>query len=144
MTYRVERILDKDRLEKLWVQVQPLFDKCIKKAMHGEFGAFDLKQRALEGKAHIFVAVDEQDVVQLAVAIEFVMYPKLNVANVMALGGSHLLEHSDSFFDGVKWWLKLSGIKVLDAMVSDSMYKILTHKFGFARVYHHVRLQLGD
>ena len=144
MTYKIERVLTKERLEQLWPQLHPLFDKCIKKALHGEFVSFDIKQLALDNKAHIFIFADESDVVHMALALEFINFPRLRAANLRALGGKNLVGFSEQFFAGLKWWLKLSGVQVLDAMVSNSMRRLLTNKLGFERVYHHMRLGLGD
>lgn len=130
-----------ERLTELWPQIQPLFQRCCEEAADGEIDAEDIRALHAMGGAHVFVELEE-GVVTVAMAIEFIHYPKFKAANVFALGGHGLRQAKNRFWPLVVEWLKANEVKSVDAWVSDGMMKLLNRMLGFKKVYNHTRLML--
>jgi hypothetical protein len=139
-----ELIKTPERLEQLWPQIEPMLHACIEDNCHGELTVEDLKQITLLGRAYMFVAVTETGRVTLAISIEFIPFPRLKCANVIAMAGEGLFDARKRFWAKLTGWLYMQDVRAIDAWVGERMRKVLTRRLGFKQVYHHVRFDLGE
>jgi hypothetical protein len=140
-TYNAE-LCTTERLLELWPQIRPIFERCCNEAAQGELDVDDIFNFAVTGRGFIFVERLD-DVVTVALGIEFIPYPRMKVANVFALGGKQLLSAKTRYWKVVTEWLKANGCVAVEASVSEPMAKLLEKRFGFKQVYRQVRLPLG-
>lgn len=120
-----------------WETAAPLLQKCLDKGGDEEATLEDLYEKLIMGQAFMFVCradtVDGPDV-KLAIILNIVRYPRLDVLNVMALGGSALQHFRDRFWKAVCGWAYMNGARALEGHVpSRGMQKILKN-FGFEPV----------
>jgi len=140
-TYYCE-LLDAQRLQLFWPQIEPLFTRCCEEAAKGEIMAIDIYTLALQQQAYVFIERLD-DKVTVAMGIEVLPYTRMKVANVFALGGKRLLSAKTRYWQYITNWLVTNGVQAIDASVDDRMEKMLTRRFGFELAYKQVRLTLG-
>jgi len=133
--------LEGERLMELWPQIEPLFARCCKEAAAGELDAQDILNLTIGKRCHVFAEVDNEEVT-VAIAVEMIAYPKFTAANVFALGGRGLVSAHSRWWVVFSEWLRASNVTAVDAWVSDAMRRILERRFGFHKVYNHMRLPL--
>jgi hypothetical protein len=132
-----------ERLTELWPQIKPLFKRCCDEAARGELDEEDIRALHAAGDAVVFVELDTgTGQVTIAIAMEFIHYPKYTAANVFALGGHGLASARTRFWPQITDWLKQNNIYHIDAWVSDSVMRMLKRMMGFNKIYNHVRLDL--
>lgn len=129
-----------EQIPAVWFHAAPLFQKVVDKAVHGEFDVADLYRLAREGKVVVCLVWDGDDVV-MATAIEFVDYPKMTVANVLAMGGRNLGKVLDAFFPAVKQFCRDVGAASIECLVSPGMERIHWRN-GLQTVYRKMRVKL--
>lgn len=132
-------LTDSELLEQWWDQIEPLFIPVVEEAARGEFTVSDIKRLCEEKRATVAVAI-ENDKVILAMAFEFIFYPKQTACNVIAMGGTRMAEAESLFFVTFKEWCKSMGVTVIEASCSPSMSRLM-RRFGFQKTYEVVRLQ---
>ncbi len=138
-------------LESYWPQVEPLFEKCVRRASHGEYAVQDIKALAFAGRAFVFILTnDKHDFtvdrrVTLALALEVVNYPRLPALNILAVGGSGLKMAYTKYWGMLRGWAYMSGARAIEGWVGPGM-KRTTESMGFKSVYTHMRydLEQGD
>lgn len=131
-------LTDSELLNKWWDQIEPLFVPVVEEAARGEFTVQDIKRLCEEKRATIAAVIEDGQVI-LALAFEFIFYPKQTACNVIALGGTRLTESESMFFVTFKEWCKSMGVTVIEASCSPSMSRLL-RRFGFQKTYEVVRL----
>ena len=133
-------------VETFWPLIRPLFDRCVREAMHGEFEVDDLKALALANQIVIMVFTNDhlgRGTVDLAVAIEPVAYPKLPGINIIAMGGSKFGLIQKKYWEYFKGWAMMNGAVMIEASVSPSMVRVL-RRYGYNPVYTQVRCSLME
>lgn len=134
-------LTDEVILQKYWADAKPLFEKCVIKAVHGEYNVEDIANLVRQDKAMVILTyIDGKP--SVALAIEWVIYPRLKVANVMALGGTQLMLNADSYWDKLKRALKSAGMEYVQCSCSPAMARMLSSKFAFEETYREMRLKL--
>jgi hypothetical protein len=133
--------LEGERLMELWPQIEPLFQRCCEEAAAGELDAKDILDLTIGKRCHVFAELDGAEVT-VAIAVEMLSYPKFTSANIFALGGRGLVAAHTRWWAALSEWLKANNVTAIDAWVSDAMMRILQRKFGFRKVYNHVRMPL--
>lgn len=127
-------------LKAYWPLARPLLEKCVLKAVHGEYTVDDIKKLVSRQRAMIAMGfLDGKPAV--ALAIEWLIYPQLKVANIMALGGRDLMVLADIYWDDILKMLKSIGMQAVQCSCSRSMERFL-RPFGFAEVYRDLRINL--
>lgn len=116
------------------------FEPVVKEAARGEFTVSDIKRLCEEGRALTAIAIDGDNVV-IAMAFEFVFYPRITACNIIALGGSCLDEVVKQFFITFKEFCYGIGVTVIEASCSSAMSRLLK-RYGFAKTYEVVRLAI--
>lgn len=151
MTDEYEPILlgSHDLLNAYWPHVQPLLEKCVSRATHGEYTIKDLRDLAYAGRIYIFALVnDKHDPTverkcQLAVALETINYPRLPALNILAVGGSGLSMAHKKYWKMLCGWAYMSGVRAIDGWVGPGM-KRTSEALGFKAVYTHMRYDLTE
>jgi hypothetical protein len=127
-------------LNEYWEQAAIHFEPVVTEAARGEFTVLDIRTLAEEKRATIAIVLDGENVI-LAIAFEFIHYPRITACNIIALGGSRLNEAEELFFITFKQWLYGMGVTVIEASCSSVMSRLL-RRYGFAKTYEVVRLSL--
>lgn len=140
---RPVQLVNAQLVEMFWPAIRPLFDRCIQKAMHGELEVDDIKASALAGQLVIMVFADDENNVQLAVAIEPVAYPRMPGINIVAMGGTRFGLIQKQYWTYFKGWAMMNGARMIEASVSPAMARIL-RKYGYVEEYTHVRCRLME
>lgn len=143
---RPVQLVNAQLVELFWPAIRPMFDKCVRKAMHGELEVDDIKAMALAGQIVIMVFTDDMTglgAVDLAVAIEPVSYPRLPGINIIAMGGTNFGLIQQKYWTYFKGWAMMNGAKMIEASVSPAMARIL-RKYGYVEEYTHVRCRLME
>lgn len=134
-------------LESYWPQVEPLLEKCVRRASHGEYAVQDIKALAFSGRAFVFILTnDKHDFtvernVKLALALEVVNYPRLPALNILAVGGSGLRMAYEKYWGLLRGWAYMSGARAIEGWVGPGMQRT-TERMGFKPVYTHMRYDL--
>lgn len=124
-----------------WPHCEKHFDRVVNEAARGEFETEDIFRLTAEGRMCIALVIEDNQVI-LAMAFEFIFYPRKTACNIVALGGSRLRECEHQFFVTFKEWCKTLGVTVLEASCSSSMSAILS-RYGFEKTYEVVRHELS-
>ena len=127
-------------LDKWWDKTAVHFEPVVSEAARGEFTVSDIKRLCEENRALIGIAIDGENVV-IAMAFEFVFYPRITACNIIALGGSCLNEVVEQFFITFKEFCYGIGVTVIEASCSSAMSRLL-RRYGFAKTYEVVRLAI--
>lgn len=127
-------------LDQWWDRAAIHFDPVVDQAARGEFTVPDIKRLCEENRALIAIARDGENVI-MAMAFEFVFYPRITACNIIALGGSCLDEVVKQFFITFKEFCYGIGVTVIEASCSSAMSRLL-RRYGFVKTYEVVRLAL--
>lgn len=127
-------------LEQWWDRAAIHFEPVVDQAARGEFTVQDIKRLCEENRALIAIVRDGETVI-MAIAFEFVFYPRITACNIIALGGSCLDEVVERFFITFKEFCYGIGVTVIEASCSSAMSRLL-RRYGFAKTYEVVRLAL--
>lgn len=124
-------------LNEWWGKASEHLEPVVREAARGEFEVRDIRRMCDEERALTVVIIDGEKVV-MAMAFEFLFYPRMTACNIMALGGSCLQEIADAFFVTFKRWCYGMGVTVIEASCSSSMARLLRRQ-GFEKTYEVVR-----
>jgi len=127
-------------LEEYWDRAAIHFEPVVNEAARGEFTVEDIKRLCAEKRAYCAIVLNGETV-DLAMAFEFIHYPRMTACNIMAIGGSHLNDAESAFFVTFKDWCKSMSVTVIEASCSSVMSRLLK-RYGFAKTYEVVRLSL--
>ena len=116
------------------------FQPVIDQAARGEFEVSDIRRLCEENRALTMVVIDGAEVI-LAMAFEFIFYPRMTACNIMALGGNRLKEAEEAFFVTFKSWCYNMGVTVIEASCSSAMARLLKG-YGFEKTYEVVRHEI--
>lgn len=129
-----------EQIPAVWFHAAPLFQKVVDKAVHGEFDVADLYRLAREGKVVVCLVWDGDEVV-MATAVEFVYYPKVTAANVLAMGGYNMKQVFDICLPAVRQFCRDVGAKWIQCEVSAGAER-LYRPYGYRTVYRKMRMEL--
>lgn len=118
-------IRNKEEADKDFDEVAPLFEKCVRHAVHGEYDVPALRRMVENGRIVIIGLREEDKPAHFAFAVEFILYPTgKTVANVMALGGARLMDAYREIFPGFVRYLKAAGASQIECSVSPAMARM--------------------
>ena len=118
-----------------------MLQKCVTKAVHGEYEVDDIYQLVKEQRGFV-IYVFWRGEPSVALAVEWVLYPRMKAVNIMALGGKHLIPSAAVFWARILKMLKSVGIEYVECSCSEAMARMLTSKLNFQRTYEFLRLKL--
>ena len=121
-----------------WATVAELVAPAVTDAARGEFTLEDLGAMVRDGRAVAGLATHDGAPV-MGMVFEFRHYPRRQVINVMALGGSNLADITTSFWQQFTGWARESGVAEIEACASPAMSRILK-QIGFAHTYNVMRI----
>lgn len=133
-------ITSPDLLAQHFHKAAPLLQPVIDQAARGEFTVEDIRSLTEQGRVITALAEKDGEPV-MAMAFEFVHYPRVLAVNVMALGGHGLADVRSQFWDAFKDWCRSAGATVIEASCSDAMARLLSRN-EFKSVYRVVRAEL--
>ena len=145
--YQPLQLVTPQLLDRFWPQASQLFERCVSKALNGEYTTDNILEMARVGKAMIIVVTNDttgehpDTDVSLALAIEPVLYPQLNAINILALGGRNLVASKNKHWDSFIGWAYMNGARMIEANVSPSMMRMIK-RWGFEPVYTQARFSL--
>lgn len=116
----------------------PLLQPVVDQAARGEFTVADVERLTREGRAITALVSDDDGQPLLALAFEFVSYPRQLAVNIMAMGGQGLKDAAQVFWDRFREWCRSAGATVIEASCSPAMARML-RQHGFENVYQVVR-----
>ncbi len=132
-------LVDPSELDTHFTSLALLFERVVRKATQGEFDVDDLYRLTQQG--HITVGMIEQEgEVQLAVAFEFIAYPRWTAVNILALAGRDLAEAIAEFGDIFKAWCRTAGAQRIQASCSPAIARLL-RRYGFTLAYQSMHCQ---
>lgn len=137
MPLRVLFLNNQDLLDEWWCESKPHLQRVVSEAARGEFTTSDIYTLVREKRMHLVVVIDGESVV-LAMAFEFILYPRITACNIVAIGGSRLREIEAAFFVAFKDWCKTMNVTVIEASCSSAMSEKL-RRYGFEKTYEVVR-----
>lgn len=124
-----------------WLKVEPLIERCVSDAVKGEYDATDIKLLAEAGHVLLFY-VDDEGTAVIAGALELVRYPRMLTVNVMALAGERLEELAEVYFPEIKRFARdFLGARYIEASASPAMARLLK-RLGGDSAYNVVRFPL--
>lgn len=136
----------KEQFDTYWSATKPLLEKCVARAVHGEFTVEDIHNAALQSKAFIFIVKSDTTIVKsviFALVIEPGSYPRLKTLNILAIAGMDLEALHEKYWKQLCGWAYMNGARALDGMVSPAMQRVIA-RFGFKPVYTQMRLDLTE
>ena len=141
MNNQIFFLQSEEELRPLWESVKPLLQKCVAHAVHGEYEVEDIYQMVKEQRAFVIYSLWNGEP-SVALAVEWVIYPRMKAVNIMALGGKHLIPSAGVFWERILNMLKSIGIEYVECSCSEAMARMLTSKLNFQRTYEFLRLKL--
>ncbi len=123
-----------------WDVVGPLVDKCVKKAVHGEYTSADIRE-LLEHERMTALLVSEDGQPIFVCVFEFLFYPRKTVVNICAVGGRKILECLNYYRKYLLEYWNSAGATEVQAEVSPAMERLL-RPAGFREVYRTVRMEI--
>ena len=141
MNNQIFFLQSEEELKPLWADIKPMLQKCVSHAVHGEYEVDDIYQMVKEQRAFLIYAIWNGKP-SVALAVEWVIYPRMKAVNIMALGGKHLIPSADVFWARILNMLKSVGIEYVECSCSKAMARMLTSKLNFQRTYEFLRLKL--
>lgn len=110
-------------LEALWPKLFPHLQKAADYT-YGRYGPEDIFDMAATRNAHMWVALEDDNVVGITVT-RFWQYPRKLALDVMFLGGTNWDEWKDDMFDIIQRWARDSKCDVIES----------SGRPGFAKVF---------
>lgn len=136
-------------VDAYWPLAEPLFKRCIDKAMHGECHVEHFKEMVLQRAASLIVIANdstgthpERDV-KLALLVEPVAHPNLPAINILAIGGRDLSMLKREYWDQFKGWAYMNGARAIEAYVQPGMQRII-QRWDFKPAYTVMRCSLTE
>jgi hypothetical protein len=121
-----------------WPAVGDLVAPVVSQAARGEFEVEDLAAMVRSGHA-VAALFSDDDCPVLGMVFEFRHYPRKQVLNIIAVGGSYLAETAMTFWPQFIAWAKESGATEIEACTAPAMTRVLRN-LGFSHTYDLVRM----
>jgi hypothetical protein len=133
-----------ERAALLWPCIEPWFRRCCEEAADGELDADDIRRLHAAGRCALFLGMEDEEV-KIALAVEFIPYPKFTAANIFAIGGTGLFRREAlRYWDEILARFRAAGVKAVDAWVGDGMRRLIEKRLGFKKTYNHLRKYINQ
>ena len=137
------KVLDTGETKAMWGTLQPMFQRVVDKAVHGEYSTDDIYRYAMEGQMQVLVAFDKETPT-IAMVFETVTYPSGKAGcNVLAMAGKNLDAFMHQALPPFIGWCRQAGYSWIECSVSPAMERI-HHRYGFKTVYRQLRINTGE
>ena len=136
-------LLTANDVTELWPVLEPILEaSCASNEISaGDITATDIYLLAQTEMCGIFAAMEGKDVVCVA-AVQFHEVNGKKGADVIAMGGRHLIAVKSRFWQPIIDWVKSNGAEFIDAYANPRLANIYLKKFGFSKSCYHVRMML--
>jgi hypothetical protein len=131
--------VDITQLDMHWPACEPLIASGLAPS-DGESDASHVLADLQAQRAHLLVGVNAAEIVQAAMAVQFLPYPNYTVAHIYSIGGRGVIENAQHW-DSIKAWMKQHGATKVQGVCKPAQAR-LWQKLGFADTYHMVRQEL--
>jgi hypothetical protein len=122
-----------------WPQVEPFIVTALTKA-HGELDAQQVRLLCVQGQAEIFVhRVD--DLIRAVAVVEYVNYPNMRVANVIAIAGRGVVDLADALAEWKAFLKKERACQQLRGYAPEALAR-LWRRVGVNELYRVVGVEL--
>jgi hypothetical protein len=143
MTDLTIEMLSPEQVEAEWAALEPMFAAACRSNEISEIDVTptDIRSAALSGLCVVF-CFRKAGKAAMTLALQFTDTNGHKGAEIMAMGGRHLMRFKDAYWELILNWLKANGCVFLDAYANDRLAKIYTSKFGFDKSCTLVRMTL--
>lgn len=131
-------IQDPAELAAQFPRLLPLFERV---PPVDEFTPVQLQQLAAAGKAHLGYVCDDDGEPVVAFVFEFIRYPNMMAANIIALAGDGFCGMADELFLRFREFCKVAGVDAIEALCGDGMARLLA-RHGFRKSNNQVRVRV--
>jgi hypothetical protein len=132
-------LVKKDELQRFWPSCESLIDKGLIPAQ-GEANTKHLLSMLEAGLAHLIAGVDESDIINFALVVQFQQLPNYKIAHVFSIGGRGVVDKV-YHWSKIKAWMKTMGAIKVQGVCRPSQARLWS-KLGFKVVYQVVREDL--
>jgi len=129
-----------EQLAAQFPHVRALFERCVNRAVRGEFDADDLLRLAQDGRMFIGVVYDDDNPI-MAFAFEFFEYPRMVALNIAAMAGRKVDEAMRELWPTFRQFARLTGADCIQASCHPGMVRMLS-RYGFGEIYQVMRSAL--
>ena len=143
MTDLTIEMLSPEQVNDEWSALEPMLAASCKSNEVSQIDVTpaDIKTAALSGMCVVF-GVRKAKELSMVLALQFTDTNGHKGAEIMAMGGRHLMRFKDAYWNLILDWLKANGCEFLDAYANDRLAKIYMNKFGFDKSCSLVRMTL--
>lgn len=125
-------------------QLMPLIQRCVDRAVHGEYRAEDVEREIKSGRAVAFCAEEDGEIV-LAAFILFYFWPTGKLcAELETLAGRDLEKYWVRYRKTILDFLRNVGVDAFIAQCSPAMERLLAKTGDWHPLYRVVECNLGD
>ena len=131
-------------IQTYWNGMTPHIQRYIDEATDGELLLEDIYAKLAAMECFAFIVKTEDNDVELAIVAEAVQYPRLNVLNIIAIGGHDLKTFYSKYWNVLAGWAHLIGFRAIEGQVAEGMARLMA-PMGFEKKSVLVRAPtLGD
>jgi len=136
-------MLSPDQVDDEWAHIEPILKASCES---NEVGILDITPEdihilSVTGMCALFICRDGA-IPTVVIAIQFSDTNGHKGADVIAMGGKHLMKFKVAYWDLILDWLKANGCEFLDAYATARLANIYKRKFGFNKSCSLVRMTL--
>lgn len=127
-----------EMVDAFWPQVEPLLAGAPVTTEYPVSVLYDAVKRKDMNVFVVYKMVELIPTVELVVLMAPALYPNLPTMVILTVAGKNLLKFARMFWEPLKGWIKMNGMKAIDAYVPERM-EALMKRLGLSRETIHVR-----
>jgi hypothetical protein len=133
------QIVAPNNIYNVWDDVKEYLNASINVSTH-DCTIEQLKMLLVRGEQTLLVSINEKDVLNGAMTVEFINYPNNRVMHITALGGYGLVNNET--FSQVESWAKMQGATKASAWAQEAQARLYKIKSNFNTVRYVVEKDL--
>lgn len=136
-------MLTPKRVEELWPQLEPYFAAACagNEIAADEMDAKDIYVLTQTDLAVVFAGFADSELA-CVMALQFNTTNGRRGADIIALAGRGLMKFKALYWTSILDWLRINGVKFVDAYAPARLAKLYINKFGFTKSCSYVRMSL--
>ena len=131
-------IQDPNELAAQFPRLLPLFERM---PPVDEYTPAQLESLVSTGKAHLGYVAEDDGAPVVAFVFEFIQYPNMLAANIVALAGDGFCSMAGELFDRFREFCVAAGVDAIEALCADGMARLLA-RHGFKKTNNQVRVRV--
>lgn len=134
------RVLDLNMIKSMWGELRPILEASCKvnEVCETEIEVDDILVLAAIDQCTV-VAVIEDEKPVFVLALQFTLSAGKRGANVLAMGGTHMLRIKSLYWDHFLAWLRANKVEFLDAYVPNERRQLYQRRLGFDKSCSFIR-----